>query len=849
MTGFVNRQGFVGLALAGTAALALCAAPAALAQETAQEASQGLGDIIVTARKFEENLQTTPVAVTALSAETIEAQSANNIGDSAQFIPNVSFNQGAATSGGAMNAEIYIRGVGQSDFLITVDPGVGLYVDGVYFARATGNVLDLLDIERLEVLRGPQGTLFGKNTIGGAFNFVSKKPNFNEIEGYGKATTGRFNRIDVQAVANLPLSDNAAIRISGITKNRDGFTKRVVAGDTQGDEDSLAGRAQLLWQPTDALSIDIAVDGTRKREQGANTTVFFVSPVYQVCGAVNGVGGTPYLACPDGSAGTPAQNLLGLWAGFTGNALPTPNRNTPFTNSGTGSNLSNLDNWGVSGTLTYDLENVSIKSITAYRDLKARFGRDGDNGPTSYIDTQQVTKQDQFSQEFQFTGQALDDRLNWLVGLFYFKEEATDDNVVRLAPGLYQALENLPGQFAGPGNPLLPCPAPLSAGPNAFPVILQSFGCMNNPANIGFDLDFLPFTEISTKSYAAFTQMSYKITEALSVTLGLRYTKEKKRNGILQVRAQSGFRVIGVGGERVTYPGLFSGFDANGAPIPIPDGFRCVPRDVCDPVQVKNSYDDWSPRVGLDYKINDDFFVYALVSKGFKAGGFNGRPTDEGGVSSFDPETLWSYEVGLKSEFLDNRVRLNVAGFYNDYKDIQLTSIEANSANQLIVAVRNAGKAEMYGVEAEMTALLAEGFRVNGSVGYLHNKFKEVPVTLPITIQLQKAPEWTASFGAQYEVFYEGVGKFLLRGDMNYRSSYFTDTNNTPEIKQGGYALVNARLAWTSENDMFEIAVFGTNLTDKRYIVTANSSLDSFGTAEGVVGRPREWGLSGTIKF
>ncbi|MGH6617804.1 TonB-dependent receptor, partial [Sphingomonas sp.] len=385
--------------------------------DASAEAAPDEGEIIVTARRTGENLQDVPVAVTAFSTAALEQRGVDTLDQIAKYTPNIRFDGAAALSGGNYNATVFVRGVGQNDFAIFSDPGVGFYVDDVYYARSIGGIMDAVDIESVQVLRGPQGTLFGKNTIGGAVLITTAKPDPSEISGRIEATTGSYNRLDVKGMINLPLiKDVLALRVSGAMLNRDGYVKRLFDGDTQGDRNADMIRAKLRYQPNDVLTIDIGGDYTRARETSAPSDLLAV-------GNAPGITGQPFLV----NYNRFVAPTLGIIAP---NGQPTLNPSfittSPFETWAGGPNRNDLDLWGVQGTVAYDLGSATLKSITAYRDMKAYFARDGDNTPFVFRQTTNDDRQWQLSQELQLAGKAFGDRVSYVLGAFYFKEKASD---------------------------------------------------------------------------------------------------------------------------------------------------------------------------------------------------------------------------------------------------------------------------------------------------------------------------------------------------------------------------------------------------------------------------------------
>ncbi|MEP7247321.1 MAG: TonB-dependent receptor, partial [Gammaproteobacteria bacterium] len=579
-------------------------------------------EITVTARRREETLQTTPVAVTALSGDALEVRGAESVDALSQYVPNLQFDGAAALSGGAYNATIFIRGIGQNDFAIFSDPGAAMYVDGVYLGRSIGGIMDAIDLERVEVLRGPQGTLFGRNTIGGAVNIISRPPT-DELGGEVAATTGRFNRFDVHGTLNLPLSDRFLTRWTVSRLTQDGYAKRLTDGAGLGDKDSLVGRAQALWKATDNLNISLAADGTRVRQNSAPLTLINVTAT-----------GTPFLNLYNALVAPNLGIIAPNGARTVNSSWTTGDIDTTWAGAPT---VNDLDTRGTALTVDWNVgRGVSLKSISAYRNLDALFIRDGDNTPFTYRETMNGDEQHQFSQELQLSGVSFGDRLNWLFGVYYFDENATEHGKANLAIGTFSALQalvlpagttwcGLPG--ANP-RPIASCPPPLR------------FGGAGNPNNIGVDVGVNLFTRVANESTAYFGQGTYKLTDRLSTTFGLRWTQDRKRLQLIHRREASGAYVVGAPGTQ--------------------DTFR----------------DDWSqltPKLGLEFQASPDALFYASYAKGYKSGGFNGRPLSgiQEVLTPYDPETVKSYEVGAKTGWFERRVTANLALFYNDYKDMQ----------------------------------------------------------------------------------------------------------------------------------------------------------------------------------
>lgn len=377
-----------------------------------------LEEVIVTAQKRAQNLQDIPIAVTAFSTADIERRNFSNIAQLADFTPNVIFDTTTSISGLSSGAAVFIRGIGQIDFGLTTDPGVGTYVDGVYMSRSVGGVLDTLDIERIEILRGPQGTLFGRNTMGGALNITSQRPG-REFGGLAELTLGDFDRIDVRAAIDLPLGDTLGLRLAASSKQRDGYVDRLLVGDVLGDENRQSFRAALLWTPSNSFELYATADYAQIDEASAGSVLAGITQapnviVYNLFDA-------------------PGNHVPGF-----GDGIPYDERfitHDPDTTYADGPTGTNLDIGGAALTLVWSLESLEIKSITAYRTTSGEFFRDPDNSPLVITHTSNPDyDHEQLTQEFTFTGEA--GPLEYVAGLFYLTEEGTDNVFVPLAPSL-----------------------------------------------------------------------------------------------------------------------------------------------------------------------------------------------------------------------------------------------------------------------------------------------------------------------------------------------------------------------------------------------------------------------------
>jgi iron complex outermembrane receptor protein len=799
----------------GVSLALLLAAGSALAQQPA--ATDQLEEITVTAQFRSENLQETPLAITAVTGDMLEARSQTSIYEVAQQAPNVFLAPQAQANGSGLIA--YIRGVGQTDFNFALEPGVGLYVDDVYYSTLTGSLLDLLDLDRVEVLRGPQGTLAGRNSIGGAIKLFSRK-----AEGKGgnvSLTYGSYNRVDARASGDFTLVDDKLFaRVAGVSKNRDGYVDRMDYGCTHpgsgvptlklsdgcrlgtlGGMSYAAGRLSLRWLPSEDVEVNIIADATNdSSEAGADVlrrAVQTYQPgdprlVYADDGNPNTIPGpAQFYDCkfvPYGQYGCdPNKDDPYLsYATFVDSTAPTTQR--PFKPVVVPA-VQTLNQYGLSANIDWKLSDTySLKSISAWRKYDSDWAQDVDGSPAASQQLLQTLSHWQWSQELRLNG-SFGDAFDFTVGGFYFKQD-----------GVLKARVDL--NYAG---------IDFVHGPDPTP----------------------------STSYAGFVQGVFHATDKLDITTGARYTKDHKEYVYFRHNPDG------------TLPAPPTGFPF--APNQPPNAVLVGLNGSAPPPFDSNQL-DW--RLVFDYQWSDDVLTYVQASTGYKGGGINPRPFYISQERSFDPETLTTYEVGLKTDFADNRIRLNVAAFFNKYEDIILRlnkCLFAPPGQQTpCQQPANVGSADVKGVEVESNLLLGGGLSLDLALSYLDFQYTETDEAntgIPKSSVTPFTPEKKASLGLQWETKFAGNHTFVARADWQYQSMVYGDAFNNPYNRIPAYGTGNLRLTWRGPDDNWEASAEVMNVTDKLYYLATNDYSASAGSSSYSPGLPRTWALTVKRKF
>jgi iron complex outermembrane receptor protein len=733
--------------------LATCAALPALAQSGSEPAR--LEDIVVTAQKREESLQTVPISVSAVTGDAIADQQIMNISSMANSVPNVQINRWANSPDSAI---FTIRGIGVNDSDPYVGTTVSVVVDGVPVGVNTAALLSLFDIERVEILRGPQGTLFGANTTGGVVNVVTKQPT-GEMGGSAELTAGNFGRLNANAIFNFPISDSLAAKISVLHQGHDGFFRNY---DTPKGEGLRLGGTDIT-----------TFRGYLKYTRDTYDATLISEYVRQRNGSQVGIN----LADPAWATGK---------AGETDNG-PTFRRGW----SQDQPNQNDRDSYAFTLTQNFDMGAAKLVSISSYREYNADLFSDDDATTDVLLQTNRQSAQKQYSQELR-TNWDINDRTQLVVGAFGFRQR-------------YFTRQNtkLDGFLIGLGQPQL--------------------------------------QQQTNSSISGFAQLYYKLTDQLRLQAGFRYTHEKTR------------AFASTGTTLSAQPGVIYSDFTNRNFIP---GSYVEARG-------NKSWNQQGWKLGLDYQFNPDTMVYASYARGFKSGGFAGRITFPEDIGPFNPEKVDSFEVGLKSEFLDGRVRTNASVFYTLYKNMQVTQNITYLDGRNSSSIVNAGKAKTKGVELEITALPVEGLQLSLSGAYLKATYDEYnsfaldtnPASptfntlIPISFagnDLQNAPKWSGNASLSYTTRV-GAGMANLFIQDTFSSSKYTYYDGAPENKVGSINLVNATLKWTPDSERWSASVWARNLFDKKYI---DYKLYLPGTLYLCgMGNPREVGVTFTFNW
>ncbi|NIB40175.1 TonB-dependent receptor [Pseudomaricurvus alkylphenolicus] len=749
-----------------------------------------LEEVVVTAQKREQSMQDVGIAVTAFTGDQLKQLGYSNAQQVTAMSPGVTTIQ----PNGPSSYFVSVRGVGQNDFSGDhQESPVAIYIDEAYVSAASGAGFQLFDIERTEVLRGPQGTLFGRNATGGLVHYVTRKPT-EDFEAYAEAKIGRFNKRTVEGAVSGGLADGVAGRFSFVRNEHDGFVKNNIGKDLSNGDD-WAVRAQLLFDLGDNGEWLLSA---RAGEQDIDAGFFEhssarVNPETGLGEDFNG----PDLVGDGGSDQTPWQEPDdGVHRGsynFIGH--------------------NKIESQGVTSNFQWSFENFDFVAITDFWHLEKDYVEDSDASPAEFFNFYLRSDLDQFSQEFRISGDS--DNLRWVAGVFYL---------------------NIDGEFGNGGY-----------AENFFSAAL---GVPLQGTGAGLDNPF----ETETDSYAIFGQLEFDITPNLTAIAGLRWSREEKtteyHSSLVSFDSPENLNVIdpdplGLGGTYFSFSkagATSSGMDVSGGAF--------------SPDWAEIDDDLLTAKLELDWRVGEDTLLYASFNRGIKAGGFNapldstdlidGDPSNGGPEEmKFDEEVLNAYEIGFKTTLFDGLARLNGAAYYYDYNDYQAFRLEG-----LTQYVFNTD-AEVKGWELELQATPVEGLDVLLGVGYIDNVVEDayqLPSGELVDRTAVLTPEWNLNGLVRYE-WPVGAGMVAVQADFTYMDDHYFQLKNSPVGAEDAYTLSNARVSYTSEDDTWVVAAFVNNLTDEEYRtmvfdLAGTPAEGGFGMAENYYGAPRWWGVS-----
>lgn len=833
--------------VSGLCAFTVSMSNPAFSQTEVKKTGYALEEVIVTAQKKAESLQDTPISLTAFGEERLEIDGISNLGDIGSKVPSLTIEPFPINNA---TLRIFIRGIGLSDVQVTQDPPVGIYVDGVYIARSTGTALDVAELQRIEVLRGPQGTLYGRNTTGGAINLITKRPTTDAFEFKQKFTVGNRGLFTSKTSANIPISDTLAAKVAYLTTQSDGFIENTGPGGDFGDKEVSGYRVDLRWDISDSMSLDYAYD---------NSDFEYYNYMYQ---SINP-------AIQNKGQAEPIREFA---------VSESKHSNTRFSSMATARNFeaSTTEIEGHSFILTKDFNNVQFKYIGAYRELNDASYADlgGGLGSEDYrVDSNEycgpsvtaqtgsdclplvipVISQEQFSHEFQLSGSLFDDSVDYIVGAYYFEEEATENN----AP--------LHHQFS----------ARISDGIIPIPVLGEILGGVLIGAGDVHLVNMLSQRyDIKNEAKAMYGQFTWTpdlFDKRMHLTFGARYSEDSRealKNQVDKTYIEARSLNLAIDAEDL----------GPLAPVLAQVGFLLPGDRSFDNVLGKKDFDDTSFSFIGEFDLTDDINIYGKFVQAYKSGGFNTRDPQRGstGIAAgtpgkgddtavaapdgnvygfgfadgFDEERVASLEAGIKSELMDRRLRINANIFYSEYTDIQLNFILGGTVADTKVA--NAGEAEMRGFETDITFLASENLMLMLNYAFLDaevtSAIDEFGNDLTDSFGFYSAPGQSYTAAADYTVGQYDWGQLALNLSYNYmdkRRGGVRDAN-AKNVYIGEYGLINGRVSFSeiqvSKYGTLYVGLWGKNLTDEEFEITA---VDNLPHSDRTViwGDPRSYGI------
>jgi iron complex outermembrane receptor protein len=823
----------IAAALAGSTMLAGLPAIAVAQDATEARAPSVLEEVVVTAQRREQVLQDVPITVQVVSNDLLDDIAAEDMNDLNGFVPGLVVSGDSPTQ-----PKFQIRGIQTSDFGVGTDPAVGVYVDGVYSARSGASLLAFNDIERIEVLKGPQGTLFGRNSAAGAVSIVTRQP-ADQFDALLKLRVGDNDKQRVEGMVNLPFGDDVALRVNGVWNQSDGWIEDATTGKGLNPEDNWATRAALKWDVTDSTSATLTWDHD-EIDQLARPAIGLIARDSAMRPELGQIAFDPE-AVEDSRAPYPPEASAYL------NPLKAKVHNDVVGNE----ESRKLD--GLTLFIDHEFAWADFRSTTAWRTFETvnREDEDGTNWPTLYFDTANIEDNESLYQEFKFSGQS--DRFDWVAGVSYYKEDAKQaSDTFAYTEGIDTALWNL-----GKAGVIDPIATPDGTLFNFTSAVLAA---NNLPATLlGYGWRETMYNEGSFEAAALFGDVIWHATDRLNLTFGLRYTHDSKEfswlNGAREApeldATLAALEEMGFFAEFPIPPQAYQFdlvFDTNvydeaGNVIATYEGQKLTNR---------NSWDDLSPRFVIDYEIAPRVMAFGSLTKGYKAGGYNSVEVN----SKFDNEDVWSLEGGIKTASTDLNLVFNASTFYYVYYDKQaITLIPASEENPVARYLVDTSDEEAWGVEAEARWQPLEALTLSANVAFIDATYKDKVTREGVDLSGEPTgePRLSAALGASYVW---SLGSYGLL-DLSAQHAYRGESRCNKDSQQQGECTISpnfevgeatnstdVRLAWSSLDDSWGVAAFVTNLFDNQYVTGVNNlTRDTFGTPFASISEPRMWGV------
>jgi iron complex outermembrane receptor protein len=814
------RRNRLAYAVAATLAGAGMAPGTASAQQADTAKPEGLEEILVTAQRREQVLQDVPIAMQVVGNDLIADVAAEDLGDLDGYVPGL-----VVSSDSPTQPRYQIRGIQTGDFGVGTDPAVGVFVDGVYSARSGASMLAFNDIERIEVLKGPQGTLFGRNSAAGAISIVTRQP-AQDFDALVKVRFGDYGKQRYEGMLNTPITDSVALRINGLYNKSDGWVQDGATGKDLWPEENWALRTALRWDLSDDTSATLTWDHDDLDQ--------LARPAFGLVQSSADQASVPYPADPD--------NYLD------------PRKSKVYNDVVGNEESRRLDQLNLFVDRRFGWSD--FRSTTSWRQFETanREDEDGTNLASNYFDTANVEDNESFYQEFKFSGTT--DKLDWVAGLSYYRENADQasdthtytDGIETLGInlGIY---EDLGLVFPEPPYPPVPIYSYAS-------FVLGQLGL---PPMLGLPWREVMYNHGEFAATALFGDVIWHVNDRTNLTVGLRYTHDSKdftwRNGpreapeldamIAALDAQGFFDLIGIPAAAYTFQDLV--FRVN-----TPDGGH-------EAVKRSDSWDDLSPRLVLDYAISPDLMVFGSIAKGYKAGGYNSVEVG----SEFDNEDVWNIEAGVKSLYSHVGVMLNASAFYYVYSDKQSISLVTYDDTGIPQYLIETSDEQAWGVDLEARWQPYDHVMLYANLAFIDATYKDKTTTGVDPVDLSGEPTGepylSAALGASYIWTLGSMGDLDLSARYAYRGESRCNADSTqqgtcqatPNFEVGeDQQRLDVRLAWTSADDKYGLAAFVTNLLDDQYVTGINNlTTDTFGTPFAMISEPRLWGVEASVAF